>query len=60
MDRESPTMNFGNIEFEYSIVPTKRKTVGVVVEPDGRVIVKAPTDLIVKKFMKLSIIKENG
>ena len=50
MNQESPIMNFGNIEFTYSVVPTKRKTVGVVVEPNGNVIIKAPLDLDDKKI----------
>ena len=42
MNQDPPVINFGSIQFTYSIIPTKRKTVGIIVEPDGNVVVKAP------------------
>jgi len=37
-------VQYGSIEIGYSIVFTERKTVGIVVHPDGSVIIKAPID----------------
>jgi len=41
---------FGNIIINYEIFRTDRKTVGIVVKPDGSVSVKAPVDLGLEKI----------
>ncbi len=45
MISEMQSIKFGGIEINYSIDRTDRKTIGIVVEPDGNVIIKAPIDL---------------
>ncbi len=45
MVSEIQTIKYGDIEISYSIDRTSRKTIGIVVEPDGKVIIKAPLDL---------------
>ena len=45
MVSEIQSVKFGEKEISYSIDRTERKTVGIVVEPDGNVIVKAPFNL---------------
>jgi len=45
MVSEIQSIKFGEMEISYSIDRTDRKTVGIVVEPDGKVIIKAPIDL---------------
>ena len=43
--------SYGDL-FEYSIIKTKRKTIGIVIKAGGEVIVKAPTFLAVKEVQK--------
>lgn len=38
------TLKYGNTEISYSIVYSSRKTLGIVVNPDGTVVTKAPID----------------
>ena len=38
------TLQYGSTEISYSVVYSKRKTLGIVVNPDGTVIIKAPID----------------
>lgn len=45
MVSEIQSVKFGEKEISYSIDRTERKTIGIVVEPDGKVIVKAPFNL---------------
>ncbi|KKN84236.1 hypothetical protein LCGC14_0290500 [marine sediment metagenome] len=45
MVSEIQSVKFGEKEIIYSIDRTERKTIGIVVEPDGKVIVKAPFNL---------------
>ena len=45
MVSEIQSIKYGDKEIYYSIDRTDRKTVGIVVDPDGKVIVKAPIDL---------------
>ena len=42
---EIQSVKFGEKEISYSIDRTERKTIGIVVEPDGKVIVKAPLNI---------------
>ncbi len=42
MVSEIQTIKFGDKEINYSIDRTSRKTVGIIVDPDGKVLVKAP------------------
>jgi len=50
MVEDTNILIFGDLEIPYSITRTKRKTVGIVVEPDGFVNVKAPLDLETQKI----------
>ena len=45
MSTTSPEISFGNISFTYSIIRTDRKTMAIIVEPDGTIIIRAPHDL---------------
>lgn len=45
MVSEIQSIKFGEREINYSIYRTTRKTIGIVIEPDGKVIVKAPINL---------------
>lgn len=45
MVSEIYSIKFGEREINYSIDRTARKTIGIVIEPDGKVIVKAPINL---------------
>ncbi len=45
MSKTTPEISFGNISFTYSIIRTDRKTMAIIVEPDGTIIVRAPHDL---------------
>ena len=45
MVSEIQSVKFGEREISYSIDRTERKTIGIVVEPDGKVIVKAPLNI---------------
>ena len=45
MVSEIQSVKFGDKEINYSIDRTDRKTIGIVVEPDGKVIVKAPLNI---------------
>ena len=38
------TLLYGSMEIKYSILHTDRKTLGIVVNPDGSIVVKAPVD----------------
>lgn len=38
-------VQFGDNEYNFTIERTKRKTVGIIVEPDGSIIVRAPPDM---------------
>lgn len=42
---KNASINFGSIEFTYLISRSARKTVGIIVDPDGKVNVRAPIDL---------------
>lgn len=42
MGQNIPTIQFGNFEFTYSIIRTNRKSIGIVVQPDGNVEVRSP------------------
>jgi hypothetical protein len=44
------SIKFGDLNINYSINRTERNTVGIVVEPDGKVIVKAPFNLNEEKI----------
>jgi predicted metal-dependent hydrolase len=44
------TLQYGNTEINYSITYSDRKTLGIVVEPDGAVVIKAPVDTSMKKI----------
>lgn len=50
MVSEIQSIKYGDMEISYSIVRTSRKTIGIVVEPDGKVIVKTPIDLEQQKI----------
>ena len=52
MVEDSNVLIFGDMEILYSITRTKRKTVGIVVEPGGIVYVKAPLDLETEKIQE--------
>ena len=39
------TVKFGENDYSYTIERTHRKTVGIIVEPDGAIIVRAPHDM---------------
>jgi predicted metal-dependent hydrolase len=43
-------LQYGNTEINYSIFYSNRKTLGIVVEPNGAVIIKAPVDASLKKI----------
>ncbi|KKN84228.1 hypothetical protein LCGC14_0290420, partial [marine sediment metagenome] len=45
MVSEIQSVKYGEKEISYSIDRTERKTIGIVVEPDGKIIVKAPFNL---------------
>ena len=45
MVSEIQSIKFGEREIAYSIDRTTRKTIGIVIEPDGKVIIKAPINL---------------
>ena len=45
MVSEIQSMKFGEIKISYFIDRTARKSIGIIIEPDGKVIVKAPLDL---------------
>lgn len=51
MVSEIQTIKYGDMEISYSIDRTSRKTIGIVVEPDGKVIIKAPIDLEQQKIL---------
>jgi predicted metal-dependent hydrolase len=44
------TLQYGNTEINYSIIYSNRKTLGIVVGPDGAVVIKAPVDASMKKI----------
>ena len=48
---EIQTIKYGDMEISYSIDRTSRRTIGIVVEPDGKVIIKAPIDLEQQKIL---------
>ena len=48
MIKTPPEISFGDISFTYSIIRTDRKTMAIIVEPDGTIIVRAPHDLAVE------------
>ncbi len=50
---DSNYVRFGKNIYNYSIVRTSRKTVGIIVEPDGMVIVKAPNDMNFEKITSI-------
>ena len=50
-------VRFGKSTVNYEITRTERKTVGIVVEPDGSVLVKAPLDLELEKI-KETVLKK--
>ena len=45
MVSEIRSIKYGDKEINYTIDRTDRKTVGIVVDPDGKVIVKVPINL---------------
>ena len=45
MKKTYPEISFGDTSFTYSIIRTDRKTMAIVVEPEGTVIVRAPYDV---------------
>jgi len=45
MVSEIQSIKYGDKEINYSVDRTSRKTIGIVVEPDGNVIVKAPINI---------------
>lgn len=51
MVSEIQTIKYGDMEISYSIDRTSRKTIGIVVEPDGKVVIKAPIDLEQQKIL---------
>lgn len=51
MVSEIKTIKYGNMEISYSIDRTSRKTIGIVVDPDGKVVIKAPIDLEQQKIL---------
>ena len=59
MVEDSSVLTFGDMEIPYSITRTKRKTVGIIVEPDGIVNVRAPVDLETNKIQEAVIKKGN-
>lgn len=51
MVSEIQMIKYGDMEINYSINRTSRKTIGIVVEPDGKVVIKAPLDLAQQKIL---------
>ena len=51
MGSEIQTIKYGDLEISYSIDRASRKTIGIVVEPDGKVVIKAPIDLEQQKIL---------
>lgn len=43
--KNNPIVTFGEKIYQYSVVRTDRSTVGIVIEPDGSIIVKSPRNL---------------
>lgn len=52
MVSEIQSIKFGDMEISYSIDRTDRKTVGIVVEPNGKVQIKAPLNLEQDKILE--------
>jgi hypothetical protein len=51
MVSEIQTIKYRDMEISYSINRTSRKTIGIVVEPDGKVIIKASIELEQQKIL---------
>lgn len=51
MVSEIQSIKYGDKEINYSIERTPRKTIGIVVEPNGKVVIKAPIDLEQQKIL---------
>ena len=45
-------VRFGENEYNYTIERTQRKTVGIIVEPDGTIVVRAPPDMDEKTIIE--------
>ena len=43
-------VQYGNSDIQYSIIFSKRKTLGIQINPDGSVVVKAPVDTSKQKI----------
>lgn len=50
MDKIKDNIQYGSVIIEYDIIFAQRKTLGIMVSPDGSVSVKAPADAILKQI----------